>query len=152
MRPTVSPYFQSTKEEIQKAQQLMDDAGNLATIVAYAEELVKSEDQKDVEKSLTFVDEASKSPEAEEFMYQLEDIKIIALFRLGRDEECKKEIAYARQTKKASCVVKEVEAVYKKEKDARDFQKKVNIGVGAATVAVTVIAGFVGFTLRKKNK
>jgi hypothetical protein len=135
------------KGEFESAQDDLDDAETPENTIKYINVLCRSDKYNDVASGLNFISLLENSAHANALAEQILIYKIIILFRLKRDNECKELVKKAQDIGIKSVSVNKIRKIYKDEKDITAAA----IGAGAATIAAGAILGLV-FGLKGRKK
>ena len=146
MRAVINPLQQTSEEDIYEMEKVLEDENNLENLVNYASALARSQNQEDVEKSQKIIDDALANQDSEKVIYELVELKILVLYRLGNDADCLKEIEKASAQHHRTLIVSQIKKQYEKAR----YQK--NVKIGLATAGTALLGGIVFFLAFRRNK
>lgn len=146
-RPFAIP---SSRDEITSTQAAMDEEETPATLLAHIGALARSEEQKDVLRSLDFIKPNSPISDRDQ-RKQLALLHALATYRLRRDAECLEIIKQAESenlsTTNLAAIAKEIH----KEKAEREKDIAAGVGIGATLlVGIAAIVTAVLFGRKKR--
>ena len=145
MRPVVTPLQSSSEGDVYEMENLFENDPTIENMVNYASALARSPLEEQVIKSQEIVSAALEKEDAEKVIYELEELKILALYRLSKDSECKAEIEKAYLEHKRTLIISNVKKYY----DQIKYERNVKIALASAGAAL--IGSICYFVFRKKK-
>ena len=145
MRPVIKPLQQSSEEDVYEMEKIFEDEPTIENMVNYASALARSPLEEQVIRSQEIVSEAFAKEDAEKVIYELEELKILAMYRLSKDRECKIAIDKAYVEHKRTLIISNIKRYYDDIKNKRNL----TIALVCSGVALVCSAGY--FVFRKKK-
>ena len=117
LREVVSPLVAATDEEIKaKEEEFKNKEDDLENLVNYASVLARSKNAEQVKEALNIIDRGLKNEDSEKYVFELNEDKVLCLYRLRLDKECQREILKLSQEKKTTRIISAVTQYYDTQK------------------------------------
>lgn len=146
-RPFAEP---SSVDEVKTTCDAVDESGDLNDLILHISALARSEDIKNVSKTVQTIERIMTSELTPEQLSNVEFLKVLVLYRLKEDRECKKYCdELLKQGKDTQHIHEILKIINDEEKETKVSQGLIVAGTAAA--AIGGIAAIIGIFLRRRK-